>query len=176
MSTFLHKTSNLVWLRRAHYRFFTWDKEVLIIYICIDFKSLKHIYVPKSRDCVNLYFLDRVKNIFGCVNVHSDYPLALLQNWFPQSWLREISSLQFSILVLLSSLVLWIESYSIYSLCFSSHPGVQNFLWQQKAQSPKQTENSSPKIKQLPVNSGIFYRNVPSPSICYTFKRTHCSI
>lgn len=98
------------------------------------------------------------------------------KNLFPQSWLREISSLQFSILVPLSSLVLWIESYSIYSLCFSSHPGVQNFLWQQKAQSPKQTENSSPKIKQLPVNSGIFYRNVPSPSICYTFKRTHCSI
>lgn len=78
MSTFLHKTSNPVWLRRAHYRFFTWDKEVLIIYICIDYKSLKHIYVPKSRDCVNLYFLDRVKNIFGCVNVHSDYSLELL--------------------------------------------------------------------------------------------------
>lgn len=83
------------------------------------------------------------------------------KNLFPQSWSREISSLQFSILVPLSSLVLWIESYSIYSLCFSSHPGLQNFLWQQKAQSPKQTENSSPKIKQLPVNSGIFYRNVP---------------
>lgn len=39
---------------------------------------MKYIYVFKLRDCVNLYFLDWVKNIFGCVNVYSDYFLELL--------------------------------------------------------------------------------------------------
>lgn len=76
MSTFLHKTSNPVWEERIID--FLHEIKRFLLYICIDFKSLKHIYVPKSRDCVNLYFLDRVKNIFGCVNVHSDYPLELL--------------------------------------------------------------------------------------------------
>lgn len=74
MSTFLHKTSYyIIWLR--YYRLL---HEIRRFYIYVWILNLWSVYVPKSRDCVNLYFLDRVKNIFGCVNVNSDYPLELL--------------------------------------------------------------------------------------------------